>query len=428
MLPSLLILLFASLSAGAYADNLPEECDDPNDPICGNFIPTGPEPVQSTIPSPIIDTHTNPTVRPQKAEVVVPSILRPKPEPKKPIKPMKGRVDAHGNTILDASEWEDEKVGAREQDRVVIRVRKSSSSGVCSEERDAVYNLMNVNTDKMTDAEVKKLTAAIDKAEAALMGCYDKIDAVETIVQKQEEVLECPKDFKAIDQLAKIQADYDKAPKNENLSELIINPINVESSRFEAHMPFGCGFDSAANKFFDKRAFFCVDDVTCFSQGNQYTPKNLYRNKRIDGQTNLYKGSVYNDKGNRRNPSKLGLGRYIPLSKSIYLESYRRDDGSMYYGLIFVPTAARYMAKACELEKAKGPQNQINKLIGQADALEELLRLSKHLAKNRRSMSPAEVSALENQAFSLSDIVKGLATSFRTPSTASACAALKATK
>ena len=332
---------------------------------------------------------------------------------------MEGRVDAQGNIVLD--DWDDEHVSAREKEELRVRKQRGLKADICAEERDKAYGLFDKDVEKMNAAELKKHTKEMDKAEEALMACYEKTDMVEEIVQKQEEVLECPVDFKAIEKLAKIQAQYDKAPKNESLSELVVSPINPASTRIEAHMPFGCGFDSLTNQFFAKRSFYCVDDVTCYSQGNSRTPKNIYRNRRIDGQANLYKGEVYNDNGNGRDSNRLGQGRYIPLGKGIYLESYRNNTGSLYYGLIFVPSSERFLAKACEIEKANGDAAEVEKLILQAESLDELKKLSSYLEKNRRKMSDAEISSLETQAFSLSDIVKGVTRSFRTPTITSAC-------
>lgn len=264
-----------------------------------------------------------------------------------------------------------------------------------------------------------RVPGRIDAWDTCMRNYYGSSDVAELsydIAARFVETQSCPDDASDIDTLAQIAEHYGKHPKEEDLSELQVPPLDPSSPLLEPHLPVMCGYSVAQKRWYEPRNFYCSGS-DCYPQAARgakdrvrYTPLNSIPNlmKMVSEDSDLK--SVGNGGG-------YGHLRVIPLGNEVFLATAGGLYGNVFfYGLIIVPHEEQYLRRACDRETAADNPSvgawkrarlraEAATLVAQADALTKVRRLSSILTKPDFERSQRDV--LLTQASALEDILRG---------------------
>lgn len=261
----------------------------------------------------------------------------------------------------------------------------------------------------------------LDAWELCLLNYYGSTEIAElsyTIASRFVESGTCPDDATDIETLREIVEHYARNPKQEDLGELQVTPLDPRSSASEPHLPVMCGYSVSQRKWYRPRSFYCAGQE-CFPQA-AHGAKNRVRYVPLGALPNLMK--VVGDDPEVQsvgNGGSYGYLRVIPLGNDVFLASAGGMYGNaFFYGLVIVPSEEQYLRRACDRElTAKNPATRrgrrprllaaAGQLVGQASALLELRRTATLLADPTRAFTEAQRELLRIQAEDLASVLQG---------------------
>ena len=230
---------------------------------------------------------------------------------------------------------------------------------------------------------------------------------------------ECPKDFNDLNRLKLIYQVYQNNPFEVDHTPLIAKPIRVESPDLEAHLPMACGYNSWKERWY-RSHFFCSDSQICNGHSSEGRGKDDSTLVPVEGAQDFVWRSWSKRLPSWREGGLYGDHQLVPLGDGVFLETFKTNQDPFYYGLLIVPKKANFERLACEKKKmlkevremmgqaaAELIKGEIKKHLMQAEALDQLQKVTQLLGKFEKTASPEVLERFRKKADHLNLVVQG---------------------